>query len=170
MFNGGVAPMRALAAEPADDAGGVTFSVALTEYELRDFSLVDVNAAGCSKGTTLALGGGRRVPALGGHGGRRQFERSRMLEFAGTAVVMGNAVPALRAAGFPLTGTTTKTGWPTRSSLRHRSRLQRLEAGAWMHVSSARAPASRRLPALPALPALPWRKNSCSPRCQGRNP
>src|SRR5262245_25378141 len=54
MFNGSVGPMRelvaALRALPIADQ----FTVALTEYELRDFSLVDVNGAGCSKGTTLA--------------------------------------------------------------------------------------------------------------------
>ena len=54
MFNGSVAPMRALVtalrAMPIADR----FSVAITEYVQRDFSLVDVNGAGCSKGTTLA--------------------------------------------------------------------------------------------------------------------
>jgi hydroxymethylpyrimidine pyrophosphatase-like HAD family hydrolase len=48
MFNGSVAPMRALAgalrALPIADQ----LTVATTEYEARDFSLVDINGAGCS--------------------------------------------------------------------------------------------------------------------------
>ncbi len=54
MFNGSVAPMRALAQALRSLPVADRISVAVTEYELRDFSLVDVNAAGCSKGTTLA--------------------------------------------------------------------------------------------------------------------
>lgn len=104
MFNGGVEPMRALAdtlrALPV--AGHV--SVALTEYEPRDFSLLDVNAAGCTKGSTLAewaLGLGLtrdEVMAVGDN-----LNDLEMLEFAGTAVVMGNAAPAIKARGFALT-------------------------------------------------------------------
>src|SRR5262249_26334686 len=54
MFNGSVAPMRALAASLRAMPIAGQFTVAITEYERRDFSLVDVNGAGCSKGTTLA--------------------------------------------------------------------------------------------------------------------
>ena len=68
------------------------FSVAVTEYVARDFSLVDVNAAGCSKGTTLAAWVQRRgwtpadVMAVGDN-----LNDVEMLDFAGTAYVMGNA-------------------------------------------------------------------------------
>ena len=49
-----------------------------TEYEHRDFSLVDVNAAGCSKGSTLARWTeSRRHLARRSVGGRRQPERHR---------------------------------------------------------------------------------------------
>ena len=111
MFNGGVAPMRALAAELRTMPEASAFSVALTEYELRDFSLLDVNAAGCSKGSTLEVWASdagfppSEIMAVGDN-----LNDRAMLDFAGTAVVMGNAVPALRAAGFPLTGTNDEGG------------------------------------------------------------
>jgi Cof subfamily protein (haloacid dehalogenase superfamily) len=111
MFNGGVARMRSLAsnlrAMPASDR----FSVSLTEYELRDFSLLDINAAGCSKGSTLeswATGRGfskDEVMAVGDN-----LNDIQMLEFAGTAVVMGNASDAVKACGFRLTGSNDDNG------------------------------------------------------------
>jgi len=98
MFNGSVAPMRQLAGELRTLALAPQFSVAVTEYEHRDFSLVDVNAAGCSKGSTLARWAETRglaasdVMAVGDN-----FNDVDMLNFAGTAVLMGNASPSLRA-------------------------------------------------------------------------
>jgi hydroxymethylpyrimidine pyrophosphatase-like HAD family hydrolase len=83
----------------------------LTEYELRDFSLVDVNDAGCSKGSTLARWAGTRgvareeVMAVGDN-----LNDLEMLEFAGTAVVMGNASPAVQARGFHLTASNDEDG------------------------------------------------------------
>ena len=62
------------------------FSVALTEYEHRDFSLVDVVTAGCSKGSAFARGRRARglerddVMAMGDN-----LNDLQMLEFAGTA-------------------------------------------------------------------------------------
>jgi len=87
------------------------FSVAITEYELRDFSLVDVNGAGCSKGTTLARVAASRgltaneVMAVGDN-----LNDVEMLDFAGTSVVMGNATGALKARGYRLTGTNDEGG------------------------------------------------------------
>src|SRR6266850_922153 len=111
MFNGSVGPMRAvftaLRAMPIADR----FSVAVTEYEARDFSLVDVNAAGCSKGTTLAewveMRGLTReqVMAVGDN-----LNDVDMLDYAGTAVVMGNATDALKARGYTVTGTNDEGG------------------------------------------------------------
>ena len=78
MFNGSVEPMRALVAALRAMPIADQFSVAITEYEPRDFSLVDVNGAGCSKGTTLARWvGARGLTAGRGDGGRRQLERRR---------------------------------------------------------------------------------------------
>jgi Cof subfamily protein (haloacid dehalogenase superfamily) len=98
MFNGHVAPMRALAADLAALPAARRFSVALTEYESRDFAMVDVNGPGCSKGTTLARWTAIRafapaeVMAVGDN-----LNDLEMLEFAGVAVVMGNGTDALRA-------------------------------------------------------------------------
>ena len=110
MFNGRVDPMRELAvalrALPAADQ----FSVAVTEYVHRDFSLVDVNGAGCSKGSTLARWAGLRgltrdeVMAVGDN-----LNDVEMLDFAGTAVVMGNATDAVKH-GRTVTGTNDEGG------------------------------------------------------------
>jgi hydroxymethylpyrimidine pyrophosphatase-like HAD family hydrolase len=82
----------------------------MTEYEHRDFSLVDVCATGTTKGSTLAtlaaeLGVARHeVMAVGDNLNDRE-----MLAWAGTAVVMGNAVPTLQE-GFEVTGTNDEAG------------------------------------------------------------
>jgi hypothetical protein len=87
------------------------FSCALTEYEARDFSLVDVLRPGCSKGAALAEWVRRRgmtrdnVLAIGDNWNDRE-----MLEFAGTPVVMGNAVPTLKELGWHVTGTNDECG------------------------------------------------------------
>jgi len=90
------------------------FSVAITEYVPRDFSLVDVNGAGCSKGTTLARWVERRgmtpadVMAIGDN-----LNDVEMLDFAGTAYVMGNATDALKSRGYRVTGTNDEAGLAT---------------------------------------------------------
>lgn len=100
MFTGSCADMRALHALLVDaDAGG--FAVTLTEYESRDFALVDVIRAGCSKGSALREIARVRgiesdfVMAIGDN-----LNDLPMLEFAGVPVVMANGVPALRARGW----------------------------------------------------------------------
>lgn len=114
MFNGGVRPMRELAAALRALTGSDHFSVSLTEYEPRDFSLLDVSGAGCTKGSTLAGWAGATgvaredVMAVGDN-----LNDVAMLEFAGTAVVMGNAAPELKARGFQLTGTNDEDGLAT---------------------------------------------------------
>jgi Cof subfamily protein (haloacid dehalogenase superfamily) len=111
MFTGGVARMRALATELRAMPIAHRFAVALTEYELRDFSLVDVNDAGCSKGSTLAQWAQTRgvardeVMAVGDN-----LNDVEMLEFAGTAAVMGNASTAMQARGFHLTASNDEGG------------------------------------------------------------
>ena len=82
MFNGSVAPMRALVAALRAMPIADRFSVAITEYVPRDFSLVDVNGAGCSKGTTLARWAALARAERGRRdGGRRQPERRRDARF-----------------------------------------------------------------------------------------
>lgn len=111
MFNGGVEPMRTLAATLRGLPIAGRLSVAVTEYELRDFSLIDVNGPGCSKGTTLAdwvrsRGWTRdEVAAFGDN-----LNDVEMLDFAGTAFVMGNAAGAVKARGYRVTGTHDEGG------------------------------------------------------------
>jgi len=77
------------------------FALAVTEYESRDFGLVDVIHPACSKGAALAewaaLRGLEReqVMAIGDNLNDRE-----MLEYAGVPVVMGNCVPGLKALGW----------------------------------------------------------------------
>ena len=111
MFNGCVAAMRELAGLlrllPASSA----YSVNLTEYEPRDISFVDVLAAGCTKGTTLAEWARRRgyardeVMALGDN-----LNDAEMLEAVGLPVVMGNAVAALLTRGWLVTASNDDAG------------------------------------------------------------
>lgn len=114
MFNGSVAPMRSLAVALRSLSFADQFSISVTEYEHRDFALVDVNAAGCSKGSTLARWAASRgvtrdeVMAVGDN-----LNDLEMLEFAGTPVVMGNASAALRERGYYLTGTNDEGGLAT---------------------------------------------------------
>jgi Cof subfamily protein (haloacid dehalogenase superfamily) len=77
------------------------YSLAMTVYDKRDFGLVDVIAAGCSKGATLAEWVRRRgwsredVMAIGDN-----LNDMEMLQFAGLPVVMGNSVPELKTLGW----------------------------------------------------------------------
>jgi hypothetical protein len=111
MYTGTVGAMRELAGVLRALPCAGEFEVALTEYEARDLSLVDVTSHGCSKGSTLAewaaLQGVPReaVMALGDNLNDRD-----MLEFAGQPVVMGNAVPALQTLGWPVTRTNDECG------------------------------------------------------------
>jgi hypothetical protein len=103
MFNGAVGVMRTLAERLQRDAG--RFSVSLTEYAHRDFSLIDITAPGATKGRALAWRAGQlgltrdEVMAVGDN-----WNDIDMLEFAGTAVVMDNAVEGLKRRGFHTTG------------------------------------------------------------------
>lgn len=117
MFTGRCTAMRRLfdrlrdgtSAEGAES--GEPYSVALTEYEHRDFSLVDVVQAGCSKGAALADWAARQglspaeVMAVGDN-----LNDLEMLEFAGTAVVMGNAVETLKTRGWAATASNDEAG------------------------------------------------------------
>src|SRR5262249_36280682 len=111
MFNGGVGPMRALVEALRSMPDASQFSVSITEYEPRDFSLVDVNASGCSKGTTLERLAANRgwtrdqVMAVGDN-----LNDVAMLDFAGTAVVMGNATDAIKARGYEVTRSNDEGG------------------------------------------------------------
>lgn len=109
MFNGAVLQMRSLA--EALDREARNYAVSLTEYEHRDFSLIDVTSPAATKGRALAwraeqLGIGRdAVMAVGDN-----FNDLEMLEFAGTPVVMANAVAPLLARGWHVTGSQDEAG------------------------------------------------------------
>ena len=60
MFTGGVGRMRALMAHLGAAPGAHEYAISFVEYAWRDFILVDVLAAGVTKGTTLA----RIIPYL----------------------------------------------------------------------------------------------------------
>jgi Cof subfamily protein (haloacid dehalogenase superfamily) len=80
------------------------FTMALTEYEDRDFSIMDVLSLGTTKGVALAEWAQRRriaresVMAMGDNWNDRE-----MLDFAGVPVVMGNSIPELKTLGWPVT-------------------------------------------------------------------
>jgi Cof subfamily protein (haloacid dehalogenase superfamily) len=104
MFSGSVARMRELVERVRALEVSGSVALAVTEYERRDFSLVDVNRAGCTKGATLAEWVARQgftpaeVMAVGDN-----FNDREMLEFAGLPVVMGNAVEPLKQLGWAVT-------------------------------------------------------------------
>jgi HAD superfamily hydrolase (TIGR01484 family) len=108
MFNGDIGTMRTVFAS-IEGLEGV--SVCRTEYERRDFSLVDVTAPTATKGQALAwrateLGiEPRQVMAIGDN-----LNDLEMLEFAGVPVIMGNAVDALRSRGWRETATHDEAG------------------------------------------------------------
>ena len=110
-YNGSVATMRDVIATLAGMPAASSLSVSLTEYLERDFSLVDVCAAGVTKGTGLAhlatlLGVARsEVMAVGDN-----YNDREMLEWAGVGVVMGNASADLRDGRFELTGSNDECG------------------------------------------------------------
>jgi Cof subfamily protein (haloacid dehalogenase superfamily) len=109
MFTGECAPMRGLI--ELLDSGSHGYSVALTEYARRNFSLVDVVQAGCSKGSALRDWTRTRgltpdeVMAIGDN-----LNDVEMLEYAGLAVVMGNGLDELKARGWAVTGTNDDGG------------------------------------------------------------
>jgi hypothetical protein len=114
MFNGASVAMRELADSLRRGTKGLSrrspqaeadWAVSLTEYVHRDFSLIDVTAPGATKGHALAwraeqLGLTRdQVMAVGDN-----FNDVEMLEYAGTPVLMANAVEGLRRPGWFVTG------------------------------------------------------------------
>jgi Cof subfamily protein (haloacid dehalogenase superfamily) len=99
--------MRQLAALPI--AAG--FTLALTEYEKRDFAILDVLRAGVTKGVALKEWTRRRgiareeVMAIGDNWNDRE-----MLEFAGLPVVMANCVEELKSLGWAMTSSNDENG------------------------------------------------------------
>jgi Cof subfamily protein (haloacid dehalogenase superfamily) len=116
MFSGGCVDMRRVfqfLQAPATGNGhtAAAYEVTLTEYQHRDFSLVDVTRAGCSKGAALRELAEQRgiapheVMAVGDN-----LNDLTMLEFAGTPVLMANALPELKARGWAVTTSNDEAG------------------------------------------------------------
>jgi hypothetical protein len=111
MYTGPCEPMRQIMRrlEALPMAG--EFTLALTEYSARDFSLLDVLRLGVTKGVALGEWARRRgipreeVMAIGDNWNDRE-----MLEFAGRPVVMGNSVPELKSLGWAITGSNDENG------------------------------------------------------------
>jgi Cof subfamily protein (haloacid dehalogenase superfamily) len=111
MLSGPVQPMRA--AEQA--LRGVQFvsefSLAVTAYESKDFSMIDVLNPRVSKGVALAEWAALRgitreeILAIGDN-----HNDEEMLTFAGIPVVMENAVPELKTRGWHVTHTNDNDG------------------------------------------------------------
>ena len=104
MFVGSVARGRATLAVLRSMPRVAEFSLAYTEYEQRDLSILDVIQSGCSKGTALAEWARRRgisreeIMAIGDNWNDRD-----MLEFAGLPIVMDNSVDGLKSLGWEVT-------------------------------------------------------------------
>lgn len=80
------------------------FTLAVTLYEDKDFSMIDVIHPSITKGSTLSQWAGLRniagseILAIGDN-----HNDLEMLSFAGVPVVMGNGVPELKARGWHVT-------------------------------------------------------------------
>jgi Cof subfamily protein (haloacid dehalogenase superfamily) len=109
MFNGAVEVMRRVAGALRMEARAC--AVAVTEYDTRDFALVDITAPHATKGRALAWHAAQlgiaapEVMAVGDN-----LNDLDMLEYAGTPVVMANAVQALRDRGWHVTGHQDEAG------------------------------------------------------------
>ena len=111
MFVGSVARMRAAHSILKSMKCAGDFSLALTEYEGRDMSILDVIQCGCSKGAALAEWARRRgirreeIMAIGDNWNDRD-----MLEFAGLPVLMGNSAAELKSLGWAVTLSNDEAG------------------------------------------------------------
>lgn len=111
MYAGSVGPVRNAAASLRGLPFRRDFGLAVTEYESRDFALLDVLYPDVSKGATLAewarLRGFPReqVMAIGDNLNDRE-----MLEYAGLPVIMANSVPVLKTLGWRQTLTNDQSG------------------------------------------------------------
>ncbi len=112
MFASTVPAMReAEAALRAAPDGPGNFSVALTIYEHKNFAMIDVLHADCSKGSSLeqwaTLRGVTREEVMAIGDNHNDLE---MLSYAGIPVVMGNSVPELKTFGWHQTTTNDESG------------------------------------------------------------
>ena len=111
MYSGPVGRMREVEAVLRRLDGTGEYALAVTEYEARNFGLVDVIHPGCSKGAAL-----RELARMRGYARQEvmaigdNLNDKEMLEFAGVPVVMANSVPGLKGLGWAETGTNDEAG------------------------------------------------------------
>jgi Cof subfamily protein (haloacid dehalogenase superfamily) len=111
MFSGPVQPMRAAEQALRDVRFTEDFALAVTAYESKDFSMIDVLNPRVSKGVALAEWASLRgiareeIMAIGDN-----HNDEEMLSFAGIPVVMENAVPELKTRGWHVTHTNDNDG------------------------------------------------------------
>jgi Cof subfamily protein (haloacid dehalogenase superfamily) len=111
MFSGKVKAMREAEGVLRAAPFATEFGLAVTTYESRDFSMIDVIHPSCSKGSSLAewaaLRGYARDEVMAIGDNHNDLE---MLSFAGIPVVMGNSVPELKTFGWHETRTNDEDG------------------------------------------------------------
>jgi Cof subfamily protein (haloacid dehalogenase superfamily) len=111
MYTGSVEHMRNLIEILTGLEYPHSYSFQVTQYEYRDFTLVDVLHPDVSKGAALRAWCAQKeyspdeVMAIGDN-----YNDREMLAFAGVPVVMANSVPELRADGWHATGTNDEGG------------------------------------------------------------
>jgi Cof subfamily protein (haloacid dehalogenase superfamily) len=114
MFSGKVQPMRQAESVLRSVQFASEFGLAVTCYESRDFSMIDVLHPACSKGSSLAewatLRGYTREEVMAIGDNHNDLE---MLSYAGIPVIMGNCVPELKNFGWHQTHTNDENGVAT---------------------------------------------------------
>jgi Cof subfamily protein (haloacid dehalogenase superfamily) len=104
MFSGRFLQMRSIVETLRERPVSARISIALTEYESRDFSIVDVNRLGSTKGAAIEqLAAARGIDRCEIMAVGDNLNDLEMLRAAGLPVVMGNAVGALKQLGWPVT-------------------------------------------------------------------
>src|SRR5260370_22750945 len=111
MLSRKVEPMREAEAALRGAPFAEEFALAVTRYESKDFSMIDVINPAFSKGSSLAewaeLRGYAREEVMAIGDNHNDLE---MLSFAGIPIVMGNGVAALKTYGWHETGTNDGSG------------------------------------------------------------
>jgi len=111
MLAGPVAPMREAERVLRSAEFSKEFTLAVTLYEDKDFSMIDVIHPSITKGSTLSEWAalrniaGAEILAIGDN-----HNDLEMLSFAGIPVVMGNGVPELKARGWHVTRSNDEDG------------------------------------------------------------
>ncbi len=111
MFSGPIAPLMEIKASLDAAPFRASFQLTKTFYEDRDLGILDLIHPDCSKGAALEayakMCGIAREAVMAVGDNHNDLD---MLEYAGFPVVMGNAVPELRAAGWHVTGDNDASG------------------------------------------------------------